>query len=98
MLGITDPKMSKWVQERLTSHHALRANDKCSNSNVGQQVQGNDNSITGFGDQSKNIQANLIDKKTLLFYDNDCKKFYQLGRIILHSFFISLLLMSWSAL
>ena len=34
----------------------LRAGE-CSNSNVGEQTLGNDNSITGFSDQSKNEQA-----------------------------------------
>ena len=34
----------------------LRAGE-CSNSNVGEQTLGNDNSITGFSDQSKNVQS-----------------------------------------
>ena len=34
----------------------LRTSD-CNNSNVGEQTLGNDNSVTGFADQSKNIQA-----------------------------------------
>ena len=36
----------------------LRAG-KCSNSNVGEQTLGNDNSVTGFSDQSKNVQATV---------------------------------------
>jgi hypothetical protein len=36
----------------------LRAG-KCSNSNVGEQTLGNDNSVTGFADQSKNVQATV---------------------------------------
>jgi hypothetical protein len=35
----------------------LKAAVKCSNSNVGEQTLGNDNSITGFSDQSKNAQV-----------------------------------------
>ena len=38
--------------------------EECNNSNVGQQVQGNDNSITGFADQSKNIQATVTPTPT----------------------------------
>jgi hypothetical protein len=41
-------------QEKL----CLRAG-KCSNSNVGEQTQGNDNSVTGFSDQSKNAQTTV---------------------------------------
>jgi hypothetical protein len=33
--------------------------DECNNSNVGEQTLGNDNSVTGFSDQSKNIQATI---------------------------------------
>jgi hypothetical protein len=36
----------------------LRAG-KCSNSNVGEQILGNDNSVTGFADQSSNVQATV---------------------------------------
>ena len=39
--------------------------EECSNSNVGQQVQGNDNSITEFADQSKNIQATVTPTPTV---------------------------------
>jgi hypothetical protein len=37
-------------------NHCLRAGH-CKNSNLGKQILGNDNSVTGFSDQSKNIQA-----------------------------------------
>jgi hypothetical protein len=51
----------KNIDKRNAEQHAdfenlcVRADD-CRNSNVGQQIQGNDNSVTGFADQSENIQ------------------------------------------
>ena len=50
------------AEHRTASQHldqenlCLRA-DKCNNSNVGEQTIGNDNSVTGFADQSKNEQS-----------------------------------------
>jgi hypothetical protein len=52
----------KALEHRSASQHmdqenlCLRA-DKCNNSNVGEQTIGNDNSVTGFADQSKNEQS-----------------------------------------
>jgi hypothetical protein len=48
--------------KRSASQHIDQENQclrtgKCNNSNVGEQTLGNDNSITGFADQSKNVQA-----------------------------------------
>ena len=48
--------------KRRSSQHIDQENQclrtgKCNNSNVGEQTLGNDNSITGFADQSKNVQA-----------------------------------------
>jgi hypothetical protein len=41
----------------------LRTHD-CRNSNVGQQIQGNDNSVTGFADQSSNAQPSANNSTT----------------------------------
>jgi hypothetical protein len=55
-------KICMVILQRSVSQHidqeklCLRAG-KCSNSNLEEQTQGNDNSITGFADQSKNVQA-----------------------------------------
>jgi hypothetical protein len=42
----------------------LRTSGKCSNSNVGEQTLGNDNSVTGFADPSKNVQQRTAEPST----------------------------------
>jgi hypothetical protein len=44
-------------QQHMDQENLCLSAGKCNNSNVGEQTLGNDNSVTGFTDQSKNVQA-----------------------------------------
>jgi hypothetical protein len=44
-------------QQHMNQENQCVRTGKCNNSNVGEQTLGNDNSITGFADQSNNVQA-----------------------------------------
>ena len=50
-------KRSTTRQQHMDEENLCLRDSKCNNSNVGEQTLGNDNSVTGFADQSKNIQA-----------------------------------------
>jgi hypothetical protein len=45
------------VSQHIDQENLCLRTAKCNNSNVGEQTLGNDNSITGFADQRKNVQA-----------------------------------------
>lgn len=50
-------KRSSESQQHIDQENLCLRAGKCNNSNVGEQTLGNDNSVSGFSDQSKNIQA-----------------------------------------
>jgi hypothetical protein len=41
-------------------NQCLRTGGKCNNAALGEQTLGNDNSVTGFADQSKNVQSRVV--------------------------------------
>jgi hypothetical protein len=58
-----------FAKRSAASQHANQENQclrtgKCGNADLGQQTLGNDNSITGFTDQSKNVQQRTVEPPT----------------------------------
>jgi hypothetical protein len=47
-------------QQHLDQENQCLRAGKCGNADLGQQTLGNDNSVTGFTDQSKNVQARVV--------------------------------------
>jgi hypothetical protein len=47
-------------QQHLNQENQCLRTGKCGNADLGQQTLGNDNSVTGFADQSKNVQNRVL--------------------------------------
>jgi hypothetical protein len=51
-------------QQHLDQENQWLRAGKCGNADLGQQTLGNDNSVTGFTDQSKNVQQKTVEPPT----------------------------------
>ncbi|HET7389184.1 MAG TPA: hypothetical protein VFJ51_00050 [Nitrososphaeraceae archaeon] len=53
-------KTSSASQQHMDQENLCLRTSDCNNSNVAEQTLGNDNSVTGFADQSKNVQQRIV--------------------------------------